>query len=203
MVPLLVGTNRSSPSSINLKRSFPIDSSNSAAASAAASRGQSLIFLDDCSEFAYLGQISKKMMTAVGVPGTATLTPQQLAAISGTGSNHLLAAAAALNGGGSGGSTGASSSLCSTPVSLLGQNGNALQLMQSGIPMTNFFPTLSSMTAPYGGLPTSTSSLANGIEGLPIFLVPPNGSLSLSALQRQVVAQQHLANSQPKVDTSS
>ena len=143
-------------------------------------------------------------MTAVGVPGTATLTPQQLAAISGTGSNHLLAAAAALNGSGSGGSTGASTSLCSTPVSLLGQNGNALQLMQSGIPITNFFPTtLSSMTAPYGGLPTSTSSLANGIEGLPIFLVPPNGSLSLSALQRQIAAQQHLANSQPKVVSSS
>ncbi|KAE9549434.1 hypothetical protein FO519_007347 [Halicephalobus sp. NKZ332] len=194
-------TNRSSSPSINLKRSFPVDPSTTAAAAAAASRGQSLIFLDDSSELAYLGHISKKMMTAVGVSGTPTLTPQQLAAITGTAANPILAAA--LNGGGSGGSTGTSSSLCSTPASLLSQNGNPLQLMQSGIPINNFFPTaMSSMTAPYGTLPTSTSSLANGIEGLPIFLVPPNGSLPLSAIQRQITAQQHLATSQPKIDTS-
>uniref|UniRef100_A0AC34QTU2 RRM domain-containing protein n=1 Tax=Panagrolaimus sp. JU765 TaxID=591449 RepID=A0AC34QTU2_9BILA len=152
------------------------------------------------------------MMTAVGVPGTATLTPQQLAVMTNAGANTnpLIAAAAAaaagaFNSNGSNASNGTnSSSLCSTPVSLLGQNGTSLQLIQSGIP--NFYPTaMSSMTAPYGTLSAAaaTSSLsANGLEGLPIFLVPQNGTLPLSALQRQMLAQQHLANTQPKIDTS-
>ena len=145
------------------------------------------------------------MMTAVGVPGTAPLT------------SHYNVAMASNPGfighNGSNASTGTTtSSLCSTPVNLFGQNGlnaaaaQALSFMQAG--GIQYYPTqLSSMTSPYGTTMTTTPSLGgstNAFEGFPIVLLPQNGSatLPLTAVQKQLLAQQQIAAA-PKIDTSS
>uniref|UniRef100_A0A7E4ZXV8 Nucleolysin TIA-1/TIAR n=1 Tax=Panagrellus redivivus TaxID=6233 RepID=A0A7E4ZXV8_PANRE len=147
------------------------------------------------------------MMTAVGVPGTATATPQHHLSSNATNNSIMAAAAAAAavatqQNNGSNTSTGTtSSSLCSTPVNLLGQT--ALSFMQGGLPLGGYYPT--SMTAPYG-TPMPSVTAGNAFEGLPIFLLPQNGAanaatLPLAALQRQIAVQQHIA-AQPKIDTS-
>lgn len=181
-----------------------------------------MLVLNEASDLAYLGQLSKKMMTAVGVPGTAPIPSHNyhhhhLGGAMASNSNFVAAAAAAAaaaaHTNGSNASTGTTaSSLCSTPVNFFGQNGlnaataQAITLMQSGgIP---YYPTpLSSMTAPYGTTMATTASLSGAIsafEGFPIVLLPQNGSstLPLAAFQKQLIAQQQIA-AQPKIDTSS
>jgi RNA recognition motif-containing protein len=181
-----------------------------------------LVLNEAASDLAYLGQLSKKMMTAVGVPGATPISSynyhHHLNGAMASNSNFVAtaaaaAAAAAAHTNGSNASTGTTaSSLCSTPVNIFGQNGlnaaaaQAIQLMQTGgIP---YYPTaqLTSMTAPYGTTMATTASLTGGnsaFEGFPIVLLPQNGSsnLPLATFQKQLMAQQQIA-AQPKIDTS-
>jgi RNA recognition motif-containing protein len=175
-----------------------------------------LLVLNEASDLSYLGQLSKKMMTAVGVPGTAPTHHHHLAGVMASNSNFVAAAAAAAvaaHANGSNASTGTTtSSLCSTPVNIFGQNGlnaaaaQALNFMQSG--GYPYYPTqLSSMTAPYGTPMATTASLSginNTFEGYPIVLLPQNGTPNLplaASIQKQLITQQQIA-AQPKIDTS-